>query len=87
MNIEELREYCIPIKGGSESLPFIDPSILAFKVMDKMFAYIALNPKDGISKVNLKCDSKNQWNCGDNITELPLHRFQNVVVEQGAFMM
>ncbi len=56
MNIEELREYCISIKRSSESLPFIDPSVLVFKVMDKMFAYIALNPKDGIFKVNLKCD-------------------------------
>ncbi len=56
MNIEELREYCISIKGSSESLPFIDSSILVFKVMDKMFAYIALNPKDGIFKVNLKCN-------------------------------
>ncbi len=56
MNIEELREYCLSIKGSSESLPFIDPSALAFKVMDKMFAYIALNPKDGILKINLKCN-------------------------------
>ncbi len=56
MNIEELRKYCISVKGSSESLPFIDPSILVFKVMDKMFAYIALNPKDGVFKVELKCN-------------------------------
>ncbi len=56
MNIEELREYCISVKGSSESLPFIDHSVLVFKVMDKMFAYLPLNPKDGIFKVNLKCN-------------------------------
>lgn len=56
MNIEELREYCLSIKGSAESTPFIDSSILVFKVMDKMFAYIALNPKDGIFKVELKCN-------------------------------
>ncbi|NDW17631.1 MmcQ/YjbR family DNA-binding protein [Dysgonomonas sp. 216] len=55
MNIEELREYCISIKGASESTPFLDDSVLVFKVMDKMFAYVALKPKDGIFRVNMKC--------------------------------
>jgi len=55
MNIEELREYCISIKGATESFPF-DESTLVFKVMEKMFAYIALDPKDGQFAVNLKCD-------------------------------
>lgn len=56
MNIEELREYCLTVKGSSESTPFLDPSIVVFKVMEKMFAYIASNPKDGVFRVNLKCD-------------------------------
>lgn len=56
MNIEELREYCISVKGASESFPF-DETTLVFKVMGKMFAYVGLNPKDGIFKVNLKCDA------------------------------
>lgn len=56
MNIEELRECCLSIKGSSESLPFIDNTILAFKVMDKMFGYIALEPKDGVFCIHLKCD-------------------------------
>ncbi len=58
MNIEELREYCLSIKGSTESLPFLGHNVLVFKVMDKMFAYIALEPKDGLFKVNLKCDSE-----------------------------
>jgi predicted DNA-binding protein (MmcQ/YjbR family) len=56
MNIEELRECCLSVKGCTESLPFIDKSILVFKVMDKMFAYIGLEPKDGIFRILMKCD-------------------------------
>jgi predicted DNA-binding protein (MmcQ/YjbR family) len=54
MNIEQLREYCISIKGAPESFPF-DETTLVFKVMEKMFAYIGLEPKDGRFAVNLKC--------------------------------
>lgn len=57
MNIEEFREYCLSIKGSVESLPFRDNTILVFKVMDKMFTYIPLEPKDGVFKANLKCDA------------------------------
>lgn len=44
------------VKGASESFPF-DETTLVFKVMDKMFAYIGLAPKDRALKVNLKCDA------------------------------
>ena len=56
MNIEELRDYCMSVKGASESCPFLDSNVLVFKVMDKMFAYIHIAPKDGAFKVSLKCD-------------------------------
>ncbi|MFV0417188.1 MAG: MmcQ/YjbR family DNA-binding protein [Dysgonomonas sp.] len=55
MNIEELRYYCLSVKGASECTPF-DDTTLVFKVMEKMFAYIGLEPKDGIFKVNMKCN-------------------------------
>lgn len=55
MNIEELREYCLSKKGASESFPFGEDT-LVFKVMDKMFAYFSIAPKDGEFFVNLKCD-------------------------------
>jgi predicted DNA-binding protein (MmcQ/YjbR family) len=55
MNIEDLRDYCLSIKGSSESTPFIDSRILTFKVMDKLFAYINLEPGDGRFNVCLKC--------------------------------
>lgn len=56
MNIEEFRGHCMSVKGASESLPFIDPNVLVFKVMDKMFAWIHLAPKDGVFRASLKCD-------------------------------
>lgn len=57
MNIEEFRSYCLSRKGCVESMPFPKHNILGFKVMDKIFAYISLAPKDGVFRVNLKCDA------------------------------
>ena len=55
MNVEELREACISIKGATESFPFDDVS-LVFKVMDKMFALIPLDAER--AQVSLKCDAE-----------------------------
>lgn len=52
MNIEQLREYCLSLKGTDEGFPF-DENTLVFKVMGKMFALTNLN---GDFYVNLKCD-------------------------------
>lgn len=70
MNIEELRNYCISIKGTTESFPFDDVT-LVFKVMDKMYAYTGLNPKDGRFKVNLKCNPEKSTELRD--------RYQGIV--------
>lgn len=56
MNIEDFREHCLAVKGAGESLPFIDRSILVFKVMEKMFCMVSLEPKDGVFRADLKCD-------------------------------
>jgi len=55
MNIEELREYCLSVKGAEESFPF-NETTLVFKVMGKMFTYVDIAPKDGVFKVNMKSD-------------------------------
>jgi predicted DNA-binding protein (MmcQ/YjbR family) len=52
MNIEELRSYCLSLKGTSEGFPF-DQKTLVFKVMGKMFALLDV---DSFSSINLKCD-------------------------------
>ena len=54
MNIEQFREHCLSIKGAKESTPFIDPNVLVFKVVEKMFCMLSLEPKDGIFWVDLK---------------------------------
>lgn len=57
MNVEELRECCMLVKGATECFPF-DDTVLVFKVMEKMFAYLSLSPKGGVFSVNLKCDAE-----------------------------
>lgn len=54
MNIEEFREFCLSIKGSSECFPF-DEDVLVFKVMEKMFVYGSLAPKDGRFRFSMKC--------------------------------
>ncbi len=53
MNIEELREFCLSVKGSSECLPF-DEYSLVFKVLDKMFALLPLD-NDRLC-ISIKCD-------------------------------
>jgi predicted DNA-binding protein (MmcQ/YjbR family) len=55
MNIEELRNHCLAIKNAEESTPFGD-DVMVYKIMDKMFAFFPLNPKDSEHFAVLKCD-------------------------------
>jgi predicted DNA-binding protein (MmcQ/YjbR family) len=53
MNIEELHEYCISLKGAYADFPFDDVS-MTMKVEGKMFALI---PLDNLElQISLKCD-------------------------------
>lgn len=60
MNVEDFRHHCLAVKGATESFPFGKfpgaSDVLAFKVMDRMFAFLDLNPRDGRFGANLKCD-------------------------------
>ena len=51
MTAETLREFCLGLKGVTESFPF-DDDALVFKVMGKMFALTSLEDKT----LSLKCD-------------------------------
>ncbi|MDR1119618.1 MAG: MmcQ/YjbR family DNA-binding protein [Dysgonamonadaceae bacterium] len=53
MNVEELYEICMSIKGAEDTFPFDDVS-LVFKVMGKMFALLPLDA-DSL-QITLKCD-------------------------------
>ncbi|MDR0506136.1 MAG: MmcQ/YjbR family DNA-binding protein [Dysgonamonadaceae bacterium] len=66
MNIEELHEYCLSIKGVTDCFPFDDVS-LVMKVLGKMFALIPLdNPE---LQITLKCapelavELRERYNC------------------------
>lgn len=53
MNKEEVRDYCVSLKGVTEHFPFDDVS-LVFKVQGKMFALLPLDEPETI--VSMKCD-------------------------------
>lgn len=53
MNYEELREYCLSLKGTTESFPF-DEFALVMKVQNKMFALLPLENSE--TQIALKCD-------------------------------
>jgi predicted DNA-binding protein (MmcQ/YjbR family) len=52
MNIEEYRDFCLSLKGCTESTPF-GPDVLVFKVGGKMFSLCDL--KD-FKRINLKSE-------------------------------
>ena len=53
MNYEDLREYCLSLKGTTEHFPF-DEVTLVIKVQGKMFALLPLDNHD--TQITLKCD-------------------------------
>ena len=55
MNIEELRGYCLAVKYAEECTPFGE-DVLVYKIMNKMFAFFSLTPKENEHFVVLKCD-------------------------------
>ena len=55
MNLEELRNHCLAIKNVEECTPFGE-DVLVYKIMNKMFAYFSLNPKNNEYFVVMKCD-------------------------------
>lgn len=55
MNIEELRAHCLAIKGAEESTSWGD-NLLNYKVVNKVFAFFLLSPKEDEHFVVLKCD-------------------------------
>lgn len=51
MNIEDLRDYCLSLKGVTESFPF-DKTTLVFKVAGKMFCLTDTEDKFGAALKN-----------------------------------
>ena len=53
MNVTELRDYCLSLPMVTEDFPF-NESILAFKILGKIFAVIDLDHIDWLALVSLK---------------------------------
>lgn len=87
MNVEDIRLYCLNKPGVTESFPF-DDKILVFKVMNKMYALIALEEPE--LRINLKCDPEKAIALRDEYTGvLPGYHMSkvhwNTVVADGSF--
>lgn len=52
MNIEQLRSFCLSLKGAEETMPF-DETTIVFTVMGKMFC---LTDITDLTWINVKCD-------------------------------
>lgn len=66
MNIIELREFCLALKGVEECLPF-DNKTLVFKVKGKMFLLTNL---EGFESMNVKCDPEKAIDLRERFTEI-----------------
>lgn len=55
MNIEELRDCCLAIKNAEESTS-LGEDLISYKIVNKVFAFFLLNPKETEHFVVLKCD-------------------------------
>ncbi|HLR26443.1 MAG TPA: MmcQ/YjbR family DNA-binding protein [Fodinibius sp.] len=53
MNLKEFKKFCLSFDGVTENRPFDDENILAFNVMDKVFA---LTNTEDFNSINMKCD-------------------------------
>lgn len=53
MNIEELRDYCLQLKGVTEEFPF-GPETMVYKVKGKVFLLTSLDSER--LSFNVKCD-------------------------------
>ncbi len=54
MSVEELREYCLSLKGVTEYMPFEKEAYLIFRVLNKWFAVIPLLDQE--LNISVKCD-------------------------------
>lgn len=66
MNIESIRDYCLSLPLVTEDFPF-DETILAFRIMGKIFAMTDL---ENIDWFVLKCDPERALELRDKYSEI-----------------
>lgn len=84
MNIEELFDYCMSIKGAEATTPF-DESTIVMKVMDKMFALIPTEKEE--FSITLKCDPekaialREKYNCVESAFHMNKTYWNTIVID------
>jgi predicted DNA-binding protein (MmcQ/YjbR family) len=73
MNLEELRNFCLSLKGAEEKMPF-DHKTLVFSVKGKMFCSTDIDTYDFI---NLKCDPDEAINLREKYVEVSEGYYMN----------
>ncbi|MEN9523077.1 MAG: hypothetical protein RL065_1454 [Bacteroidota bacterium] len=53
MNVETIRDYCLAKPNATEGMPF-GPTVLVFKVNNKMFCLMSLDEQP--TTINVKCE-------------------------------
>jgi predicted DNA-binding protein (MmcQ/YjbR family) len=53
VNVESIRDYCLNKTNATEGMPF-GPTVLVFKVNNKMFCLMSLDEHP--TTINVKCD-------------------------------
>ena len=66
MNIESLRNYCLSLKGVTESFPFGDDT-LVFKITNKVFLLASLAEP---CSFNVKCDPEKAIQLRESFSEV-----------------
>ncbi|KHJ38284.1 hypothetical protein PBAC_14870 [Pedobacter glucosidilyticus] len=66
MNIESLRNYCLSLKGTTESFPFGDDT-LVFKIVNKVFLLASLTEP---CSFNVKCDPEKAIQLRESFSEV-----------------
>lgn len=79
MNIEELRDFCLSLKGAEESMPF-DNKTLVFSIKGKMFCATDITT---FELVNVKCEPEKAIQLREQYDEMNLGYYMNKkVLEQ-----
>ncbi|EKB58259.1 MmcQ/YjbR family DNA-binding protein [Bergeyella zoohelcum] len=73
MNIEEVRNFCLSLKGAEEKMPF-DNKTLVFSVKGKMFCATDI---ETFEFLNLKCDPEEAITLREKYSEVTPGYYMN----------
>lgn len=74
INIEDVRDFCLSMKGVTEELPFNDETLI-FKVVGKIFILIPLEKTP--LQISLKCEPEKALNLREKYQEITPAKHMN----------